>query len=147
LTDPARLEIVPAPWRDWAPRNPNGNGLPFLRSLMFLGWLEGLATGYRSVHNEGVYFGVGQVKQGTTCWFGHHTWRVTGADGVALGDRLWSTFLETGGPSPTEFRLLAAVAGTGFVLSSDTVLSFRRRGLKTEQLWELDRFRTRAPSR
>jgi protein-L-isoaspartate(D-aspartate) O-methyltransferase len=145
--DPNTLETVSAPWRDWAPRSSNGNELPFLRSLAFLGWLEGCAVDYQSIRDEGVFFGVGETERGVACWFGQTSCRVTGSEGAELGNRLWSTFLDHGGPFPTEFRLIASARGEGLPESFGTALRFRRRGPLTEQLWELDKLRERAPGR
>jgi protein-L-isoaspartate(D-aspartate) O-methyltransferase len=141
LPEPAALAEVPAPWRDWTPRRAPPGGLSFIRSLAFLGWLEGLTIGYRARAESTVYFGVGD--RGQICWMGHDTWRVDGDAGRDLGERLWRLFLEAGGPCPTEFRLRASATGVPTATAAGTLLTFRRRGLNTDQVWELDRIRPR----
>jgi protein-L-isoaspartate(D-aspartate) O-methyltransferase len=143
LPDPSGLEEVAAPWKDWAPRRLPPGGLPFIRSLAFLGWLDGLTLGYRSWGEEGVLFCVGDLVRGSACWLGAGTWRVTGKEGRALGIRLWQTFLDAGGPSPVEFRLSAATPPAMPRGHGHTALTYRRRGVRTEQLWELADHRER----
>jgi protein-L-isoaspartate(D-aspartate) O-methyltransferase len=143
LPDPSGLEEVAAPWKDWAPRRPPPGGLPFIRSLAFLGWLGGLALAYRAWGDEGVLFCVGDLVRGSACWLGAGTWRVTGREGRALGIRLWRTFLDAGGPSPVEFHLSAAAPPTIPAEHGHSALTYRRRGILTEQLWELAEQRER----
>jgi protein-L-isoaspartate(D-aspartate) O-methyltransferase len=143
LPEPGGLEEVKAPWWDWAPRRPPPGGLQFVRSLAFLAWLEGLAIGYRSWGDEGVLFGVGDLVRGYACWLGPGLWRVTGREGLALGDRLWTTFLDAGGPWPTEFRLRACAPPASPGGRPATRLAYRKQGPLTEQLWELDEHRER----
>lgn len=143
LPEPAGLEEVAAPWADWAPRRWPPGGLTFVRSLAFLGWLGGMVIGYRAPGEERVYFGIGDLVRGAACWLGPHAWRVTGREGRALGERLWRTFLETGGPDPTEFRLRACAPAAQPGAAEGTALAYRRRGALTEQLWELDEERER----
>ncbi len=143
LPEPGGMEEVAAPWADWAPRRPPQGGLPFVRSLAFLAWLEGLVVGYRAAADEGVLFGAGDPARGCACWLGARSWRVTGREGVALGDRLWQTFLGAGGPWPTEFRLRACAAPLAPAGRSAPGLTYCRRGPRTEQVWELDENRER----
>jgi protein-L-isoaspartate(D-aspartate) O-methyltransferase len=142
LPDPAGLEEMAAPWADWVPRRSPAGGLPFIRSLAFLGWLGGLSVGYRAA-GEGVLFGVGDLVRGIACWLGTHAWRVTGREGRALGERLWRAFLEAGGPAPTEFRLRACAPPAPPPSQGAVALAYRRRGPFTEQVWELDQQRER----
>jgi protein-L-isoaspartate(D-aspartate) O-methyltransferase len=141
LPEPGGLAEVRAPWADWAPRRAPPGGLPFIRSLAFLAWLEGRAVGYRGWGETGVLFGVGDAKD--ACWMGPDAWRVTGAGGQQLGEHLWKIYLEAGGPWPGEFRLRAAASGVSRVEGAGVLLSYRRRGPSTEQVWELDRRRDR----
>jgi protein-L-isoaspartate O-methyltransferase len=144
LPDPDSLEEVRAPWSDWAPSRPPAGGLPFIRSLAFLGWLENLTIGYRTRGQEGAFFGIGDSVRGFACWLGSNFWRVSGPEGRALGDRLWQTFLDHGGPAPAEFRLRACAPPATPAACQATGLSYRRRGPLTEQVWELDIRRARA---
>jgi protein-L-isoaspartate(D-aspartate) O-methyltransferase len=143
LPEPNGLEEVPAPWRDWAPRRPPPGGLSFVRSLAFLAWLEGLLIGQRATEGEGVLVGVGDPARGGACWLGPRAWRVTGREGRALGEQLWGTFLNAGGPWPTEFRLRAAAPRFSPGITGGSLLAYRRRGPRTEQLWELPARRDR----
>jgi protein-L-isoaspartate(D-aspartate) O-methyltransferase len=137
LPEPAALEEVAAPWREWAPRRIPPGGLTFIRSLAFIGWLEGLSLAYRSWGETGVLFCVGDVARGSACWFGPATWHVSGKEGRVLGDHLWQTYLEAGGPWPTEFRLTASAPPASPAANSSAILVYRHRGVLTEQLWEL----------
>jgi protein-L-isoaspartate(D-aspartate) O-methyltransferase len=143
LPEPAGLEEVAAPWSGWAPRRAPPGGLPFVRSLAFLGWLAGMAIGYRVQGDDGVLFGIGDLVRGVACWLGVHRWRVSGREGRALGERLWRTFLGMGGPAPTEFRLRACAPPCQPAGGDGVALAFRRHGPLTEQLWELDAARQR----
>jgi hypothetical protein len=115
--------------------------LAFIRSLAFLGWLQGQAVGYRGWGESGVLFGIGD--QQSACWLGPDVWRVTGDAGRQLAERLWEMYLAAGGPWPTEFRLRAAVSAVAAADGNGLLLSYRRRGRLTEQVWELERRRER----
>jgi protein-L-isoaspartate(D-aspartate) O-methyltransferase len=136
LPEPGGLTEVRAPWADWAPRRAPPGGLPFIRSLAFLAWLEGRVVGYRGWGDTSVLFGVGH--QGDACWLGPDVWRVTGSGGQQLGVRLWETYLMAGGPWPGEFRLRAATSAVSASGGPDVLLRYRRRGPLTEQVWELE---------
>jgi protein-L-isoaspartate(D-aspartate) O-methyltransferase len=130
------LGAVPAPWAAWAERRPPVNGPGFLQSLAFLAWLEGLAVSYATLPDGRPGYGICDRVRGHGCWLGTKEWRVTGASGQKLGRRLWRTFLEVGGPWPTEFRLRAYPAGQG----PDTPPgrgAFLRQGPRCTQVWEL----------
>jgi hypothetical protein len=105
LPDPNRLASVAAPWGEWVDRRRNGPGLT--GALAFLGWLEGLAVAYQSLAEGRPVYGLADLVAGNACWLGQSEWRVTGKAGEELGCRLWQTFLDAGGPRPTEFRLTA----------------------------------------
>jgi hypothetical protein len=143
LPEPEGLEAVTAPWHDWAPRRNPPGGLHFVRCMAFLGWLEGLSLGYRSMAEEGVLFGVGDLVRGNACWLGPGTLRVTGREGQALGERLWGTFLDAGGPWPGEFRLRASATPLADAAAGGAALTFVRHGVRTEQVWTLDQDRLR----
>jgi hypothetical protein len=66
---------------------------------------------------------------------GSRAWYVTGEAGRGLGRRLWQTFLDLGGPWPTDFHLRAWPAGAAG--PADTGLVYHRRGPRCEQAWEL----------
>jgi protein-L-isoaspartate O-methyltransferase len=144
LPDPARLDVVTAPWSDWLPRQCPPGGLPFIPALAFLAWLEGTAIGHRVSSEEGVFFGIGDLANGQACWLGQSIWRVTGAEGRALGERVWEFFLNAGGPRPTEFRLRAGAALDSLQPGGDVALTYHRRGPLMNQLWELERHRARS---
>jgi protein-L-isoaspartate(D-aspartate) O-methyltransferase len=136
LPPPEGLEAAPAPWAPWAERRPPVIGPSFLQSLAFLAWLEGLAVSYATLPDGRPSYGVCDRVRGHGCWLGAREWRVTGASGQELGRRLWRTFLDLGGPWPTEFRLRAYPPGQG----PDTPPgrgAFLRQGLRCTQVWEL----------
>jgi hypothetical protein len=84
---------------------------------------------------------VADLVKGHACWLGRREWRVTGQSGYELGRRLWQTFLEAGGPWPTEFRLVAYPAGAEpEVLEApgpEVRLRYVRRGPGSLQVWDL----------
>jgi protein-L-isoaspartate(D-aspartate) O-methyltransferase len=135
LPPPEGLALVPAPWADWAERRPPVNGPGFLPSLAFLAWLEGLAVSYATLPDGRPSYGLCDRVRGHGCWLGAREWRVTGASGEELGRRLWRTFLDLGGPWPTEFRLRACppdlepeAPGRG---------AFLRQGPRCTHVWKL----------
>jgi protein-L-isoaspartate O-methyltransferase len=111
LPDPEGLSAVAAPWASWSERRPVPGGPGFLPALAFLGWLEGLTVSYLNLPDGHPGYGVGDPERGHGCWLGDRLWHVTGTAGRDLGERLWQTFLEAGGPWPTEFRLRAYPPG------------------------------------
>jgi protein-L-isoaspartate(D-aspartate) O-methyltransferase len=163
------LPSVTAPWADWAGRKACCAGPGLLPSLAFLGWLHGHVVGCQALADGRTVYGVGDPVHGQTCWFGLREWRVTGTAGRNLGLQLWRTFLDAGGPWPSEFRLYAVPAGEdkepgrqggketksgeSFSLSvqssvslpvqSGSALVFHRRGPRCRQVWTLDAQRVR----
>src|SRR5258708_32845980 len=132
---------MPAPWSHWSDRR-CGSGHDFLPSLAFLAWLEGLALAQGPLPEGRNGYGVADLDKGNACWMGFREWRVTGAGGRALGERLWRTFLDSGGPDPIEFRLRAAPLGAGLE-PGPALLNYFREGPLCEQMWEFPEVRTR----
>jgi protein-L-isoaspartate(D-aspartate) O-methyltransferase len=142
VPDPAALSPAAPPWTGWG--SEKGTGPPaYVRALAFLAWLEGLTLAYRSFGEEGAVFGVADLVHGHACWLGRREWRVTGPAGRELGERLWRTFLEAGGPLPCEFRLRARADGREPGPAAGGTLTYRRQGPRTSQLWELTEPRER----
>jgi protein-L-isoaspartate(D-aspartate) O-methyltransferase len=131
------LTAVPAPWAEWLERRPACGGPGLLPALAFLGWLEGLAVCVQNLADGRVFYGVADQAAGHACWLGNREWRVTGNTGRDLGNRLWQTFLDAGGPWPTEFRLRAWPLGEDVPARSHQRWSYRRLGPRCEQVWEL----------
>jgi protein-L-isoaspartate(D-aspartate) O-methyltransferase len=146
LPAPDPLPSVLAPWAEWAERRASYTGPGLLPSLAFLGWLHGYTIGYQALADGRIVYGVGDLVHGHACWLGMRDWRVTGAAGHGLGNRLWRTFLDVGGPWPTEFRLRAAPLDA-LPLEDDVTraggLVFHHRGHRCQHLWTLDSVRQR----
>jgi protein-L-isoaspartate(D-aspartate) O-methyltransferase len=136
IPPPDRLQAVASPWARW-PERRQAVRRDFLPALGFLGWLHGLTLAHGNLPEGGTGFGVADLVQGSACWMGWNEWRVTGTEGHALGQRLWRTFLDNGGPGPTEYRLRAARHGTGLRVSTEAQIGFRRDGVRCERVWEL----------
>jgi protein-L-isoaspartate O-methyltransferase len=144
---PETLSAVPAPWGDWNERKTLLGAPPYPLGLAFLAWLEGLTVLCQNGLDGRPAFGIGDLIQGHACWLGQREWRVTGDAGRDLGLRLWRTYLDAGGPWPTEFRLRA------WPLHADSVspvretpaarLAYSRDGTRCRQLWELLEMRER----
>ncbi len=141
LPAPGTMQAVPAPWADWNERKALPGTPPYPQALAFLGWLEGLVVAFQPGPDGRPTFGVGDLVQGHACWLGQREWRVTGTAGHDLGLRLWRTFLDTGAPWPTEFRLRAWPAKrptpTAVLETPAARLTYRRDGSRCRQLWEL----------
>src|SRR5262249_638996 len=107
LPSPSGLERQPAPWGDALETGrARFQPLPRLQALAFFAWLRGLTIGHQSSGEQPV-FGVGDLVEGCLCWFGVRTWHVSGQAGRRLGESLWRSFLDAGGPWPSEFDFLA----------------------------------------
>jgi protein-L-isoaspartate(D-aspartate) O-methyltransferase len=136
LPSPEGLEAVHAPWTDWG-RKFAANSLAFLPALAFFGWLHGYTFAYHSLPDGRAFYGIGDPEQGSVCWLGVSEWRVQGSTGRELGRELWRTWLDAGGPWPTEFQLRIPLnertRGEWFLPTSK--LCFRRRGPINEQCW------------
>jgi protein-L-isoaspartate(D-aspartate) O-methyltransferase len=136
LPPPERLAAVPAPWASWLSRRPPLGGGGLLASLAFLGWLEGLAVAYQQAPEGTPAYGLADPARGNACWLGQREWRVTGRMGQEMARRLWQTFLEAGGPWPTEFQLRAWPPGVAPEAPAGR-LAARRHGERCAQVWEL----------
>ncbi|HJT78967.1 MAG TPA: hypothetical protein VJ739_17350, partial [Gemmataceae bacterium] len=112
--------------------------------LAFLGWLHGYTLGYQTLADGRAVYGVSDLIHGHVCWLGLREWRVTGTAGRDLGRRLWHTFLDAGGPWPTEF-LLRAAAPEVPLSDPGGVLSFVRQGPRCRHVWTLEARRRRPP--
>jgi protein-L-isoaspartate O-methyltransferase len=141
LPSAAGGRVLTSPWAGWFDRRrPRLNWLGFVQSLAFYGWLRGLAVHYRTLSNGQPEFGVSDPDGDAWCWLGTEAWQVNGDSGQKLGWKLWSAFLDAGGPWPTEFRLRAGPAGR---LHPGGAESYLRQGLLCQQLWELPECRER----
>ena len=150
LPAPEPLPSVAAPWADWSERKISSTGPGLLPSLAFLGWLHGYAIGYQALADGRTLYGIGDLVHGHTCWLGLREWRVTGMAGRKLGEQLWRTFLDAGGPWPTEFHLRAVPLDRASTeddrTEADHLLVFPRRGACCRQLWMLEDRRERPVS-
>jgi protein-L-isoaspartate O-methyltransferase len=101
------LRIIRAPWAGWFDRKrPRTSWLGFIQSLAFYGFLRGLEVHYRTLASGETMFGIHDGD--CACWLGVNSWQVSGAGGRDLGWALWRSFLDAGGPRPTEFSLQAS---------------------------------------
>jgi hypothetical protein len=93
-----------------------------------------------------IAYGLADLVQGHACWLGPREWRATGAAGRDVAEHLWRTFLDAGGPWPTEFRLRAAGRDRTELRTraAGDRLTFRRHGPRCTQVWELVEPRDRA---
>jgi protein-L-isoaspartate(D-aspartate) O-methyltransferase len=142
LPVPDPLPSLAAPWADWAERKATTSGPGLLPSLAFLGWLHGYTIGYQTLADGRTVHGIGDLVHGHACWLGLREWRVTGNAGRDLGHRLWRTFLDAGGPWPTEFRLRAAPLDAPPAEDAGE-LAFTRLGPRCRHVWTLDANRER----
>src|SRR5262249_36417243 len=134
LPPPESFEGTPPPRADWG-RKVTANRPTFLPAPAVLGWLQGYGFALRTPPRRRRCFGVGDPVRGRVCWLGQGEWRVQGEAGYGLGDALWRTWLEAGGPWPTEFRLLIPLDDRGDSGRPPAVgLRYRRRGAIHEQL-------------
>jgi protein-L-isoaspartate(D-aspartate) O-methyltransferase len=144
LPSPELLPSVLAPWADWAPRRNTCGGPGLLSSLLFWGWLHGLAVSVQALGNDTLY-GVADLVRGHACWLGLREWRITGDSGRKLGGRLWHSFLDAGGPWPSEMHLTAWPAELPHLapLEEPGRNTFRRHGPRCQTLWHLQEPRRR----
>jgi protein-L-isoaspartate(D-aspartate) O-methyltransferase len=146
------LQTVRAPWARWFDRRrPRQGWLGFIQALAFFGWLRGLVVASRTSPEGQPTFGLSDRENGDGCWFGPKSWEATGDTGRGLAETLWRTFLDAGGPRPSEFRLIATplnlpspfdgreseVRGSDRPPPRENRTTFRRCGPRCHQLWEL----------
>jgi protein-L-isoaspartate(D-aspartate) O-methyltransferase len=141
LPAPNKLHRVAAPWGDWSERKTLPGAPGYGQALAFLAWLAGLTVAYQAGPDERPTYGVADMVHGHACWLGQREWRVTGKAGHELARRLWRTYLDAGGPWPTEFRLRAWPIGgpepTDVYETPAARLTYRRAGGTCRQVWEL----------
>jgi protein-L-isoaspartate O-methyltransferase len=132
----ARFQRIPAPWAEWFDRRRRRLGWYALgRSLAFFGLLRGLEVGYQMVEEDRPTFLLTDPGTEAACWLGDLDWHISGDAGRRLGEELWRSFLDAGGPWPTEFRVRAAARGQ---LGLDAPPgSHTRYGPRCRQVWEL----------
>jgi protein-L-isoaspartate(D-aspartate) O-methyltransferase len=136
-----RLTAVPAPWADWTDRKSNNEVVALPHALAFLAWMGGYTINYATLADGRSGYGVADQALERVCWVGQRQWYVNGAAGRDLGLRLWRTFLESGGPHPTEFQLGArprtAAAETYPLAPAASLLTYHRQGAYCNQTWSL----------
>lgn len=140
LPSPDKLHAVAAPWGDWNERKMLHGAPSYGQALAFLAWLEGLTIAYQTGADDRPTFGVGNLIEGHACWLGQKEWRVTGSAGHDLGSRLWRTYLDAGGPWPTEFLLRAWPAekpAPNLTTPNGSRLFYQRMGARCSQQWDL----------
>jgi protein-L-isoaspartate(D-aspartate) O-methyltransferase len=132
----------PAPWAGWFDRRrPRVSWLGFCQALAFLGWLRGLGLHHQPEANDQFLYGVSDPERPVWCWLGSQEWQVSDDAGRDLGLSLWNTFLEMGGPWPTEYRFRASAAQP---LPASDPRGYSRQGPLCRQRWELLQARERA---
>lgn len=136
-----RLTSISAPWADWIDRRTQQEILELPHALAFLGWLSGLVINYVALSDGKPGYGLADREMEQVCWIGQRHWYVNGAPGRELGNRLWRTFLEAGGPRPTEFQVQARPMGShseAYPLApSRSLLTYHRQGRCCCQTWFL----------
>jgi protein-L-isoaspartate(D-aspartate) O-methyltransferase len=133
------LKTVPAPWAGWFDRRRSRTSwLGFSQSIAFFGMMHGMSVHYRVLDSGQPAYGISQ--EDIVCWYGPQEWHVNGDAGRKLGDSLWHSFLNAGGPWPTEFRLRASPDGS---LRAGPRRAYVRQGVRCLQLWELPESRDR----
>ncbi len=135
-----RLTASPCPWADWTARKTNAEVAELPHSLAFLGWLSGLVVSYAALSDGRPGYGLADRELEQVCWIGQRQWHFNGAAGRELALRLWRTFLEAGGPRPSEFQLRARPAGAqeAFPLApASSLLTYHREGPSCCQTWFL----------
>lgn len=136
------LRRVPAPWTDWFERRrPRMGWLGFIQALAFLGLLRGLQVFYQMLDDGHPTYGVGAPDGTALCWLGETSWQINGDAGQALGETLLRSFLDAGGPWPTEFRLRTCPGSN--LASGDGPQVYHRQGPHCRQVWELSEPRER----
>ncbi len=121
----------PAPWAAWFSRKTHRlRWFNLLQALVFWSYLHCL-----TIH----HFDMGQPIYGISdrdsiCWFSEQQWHGSSHSGLELGWKMWQSFLQAGGPWPSEFRLQAS-PHDGLLATSQP--AFFRRGPRCQHLWEL----------
>jgi hypothetical protein len=128
---PAGMHSTPAPWAGWFDRKRPGSWLAFIQALVFYGLIKGLSVRQQaSPAGEAIY---GASDGGSICWFAANTWQVSSEAAQRLGLKLWRSFVDAGGPRPTDFTLRAIPLNTANIDPSSGVV---RRGARCLQCWE-----------
>jgi len=129
---PGEVETQPAPWAGWFDRRkPRASWFGFVQALAFYAFVKGLSIHYQTLTNGEPAYGVEQ--SGHFCWLGSQNWQVSGRLGRELGWGLWRTFLDAGGPRPTEFRFRAA---PDLPTQAQGARDYFRQGPRCRQLWQ-----------
>jgi protein-L-isoaspartate(D-aspartate) O-methyltransferase len=129
----------PAPWADWfARRKPRFQLLLLIQALIFWCYLHQLEI-YHITETGQLIYGIG--TKDSVCWFSEQHWNGTNQTVLDLAGKMWRSFLDAGGPWPTEFRLQASPQAE---LSAASPQAFVRQGPRCRQLWELIPNRDRA---
>jgi protein-L-isoaspartate(D-aspartate) O-methyltransferase len=125
----------PAPWAGWFDRQrPRLTWGSFLQALVFYGWLSGLDVLNRGSGSYGVQ------RDNAQCWFSSDDWQVNDGAASDFADALWHSWLQAGGPWPTEFRLTASAEHNW---QMNWPGSYLRMGPRCHQLWRLNEVRER----
>jgi protein-L-isoaspartate(D-aspartate) O-methyltransferase len=131
---PGELRSLPAPWAGWFDRKrPAAGWIGFIQALAFFAWLRGLSVFFRALANATSIYGISKHPSAGLCWLAPEEWQVDGKAGRDLGLTLWNSFLDAGGPRPTEFDLTASPKGG---LSVQRPEGFSRQGPCCQQVWE-----------
>ncbi len=101
------MKTIRAPWAGWFERKRSrGSWFGFIQALAFFGFLQGLRVHYQSLPTGESVYGIDDGK--CLCWLGMGKWHLSAACDRALGWNLWRSFLDLGGPRPTEYILEAS---------------------------------------
>jgi hypothetical protein len=126
---------VPAPWVDWIDsRRARLGSLNFLQAFAFHAWLRGCQIAYATMRDGETAYGLLKSSGEAQCWVSEKTWTVSGDAGHEFGNQLWRSYLDSGAPWPTEFRMRA---GLGPLPEPSGRTSAVRRGAFCWHTWEL----------
>jgi protein-L-isoaspartate(D-aspartate) O-methyltransferase len=121
-----------APWTDWfARKKPRSQLLHLIQALVFWCYLHQLEI-YHVTETGQLIYGIGDND--SICWFSEQHWHGTDQTALDLAGKMWRSFLDAGGPWPTEFCLQASAQG-GLIATSSH--AFGCSGPRCQHLWEL----------
>src|SRR5262249_47850186 len=106
----SETEPLPAPWSEWFEhRRSRAAWLGFIQALALYAVVKGMQVHYQTLANGEPTYAV--ERNGDYCWLGTRKWLAGGERGRDLAWTLWRSFLEAGGPRPTDFAVRASPYG------------------------------------